>query len=63
LSLAGYLDDLYSFDLVTKTWVLISVAGGVNRPSASYQHGITSADGKLYVYGGWDGNGDLSVTQ
>jgi hypothetical protein len=27
-------------------------------PPARYGHGFKSAEGKLYVHGGWDGNGN-----
>jgi hypothetical protein len=57
---AGSLDDLHSFDLVTMTWTDISAAfGSVEAPSARQEHGFTSAEGKLFVHGGyrWESNG------
>jgi hypothetical protein len=49
---AGYLDDLHSYDPADMTWTLLSAAEDSTRPSARAQHGFTSAGGKLYVYGG-----------
>jgi hypothetical protein len=57
---AGYLDDLYSFDPVTMTWTLLSTAK-TNRPPARYCHGFTSAGGRLYLHGGYNGSGDISI--
>ncbi len=56
---AGYLDDLYLFDPNTGIWTLLSAAAAdsAHRPSARYQHGFTSAGGKLYVHGGWNHSG------
>ncbi len=51
--LAGFLDDLYSFDPATMAWTLLSAAtGGDPPPAARSSHGFTSAGGKLYVHGG-----------
>ncbi len=47
---AASLDDLHAFDPATMTWTLLSAA---DRPSASYDHGFTSAGGRLYVHGGY----------
>ncbi len=57
-SAGGYLDDLYSFDPVTMTWMLLSIEAG--RPVARNCHGFTSAGGKLYVHGGF-GFGGMSI--
>ncbi len=52
--LAGFFDDLHSFDLVNVTWKLLSpAAGSAQPPSARGGHGFTSAGGKLYVHGGY----------
>ncbi len=52
---AEILDDLYSFDPATMTWTQLSPAHDAPRPSARYDHGFTSAGGRLYVHGGYDG--------
>jgi hypothetical protein len=49
---AGRLDDLYSFDPATMTWTLLTPADGSDPPSARDGHGLTSAEGRLYVHGG-----------
>jgi hypothetical protein len=54
---AGYLDDLHSFDPATMTWTLLSAAAdSAPAPSARYGHGFTSAGGKLFVHGGYNGS-------
>ncbi len=50
----GSLEDLYSFDPANLTWTRLAAAA-VPRPSARYRHGFTSAGGKLYVHGGFNG--------
>ena len=52
LPVAGFFDDLHSFDPVNMTWTLLSAAEDSTRPSARAWHGFTSAGGKLYVHGG-----------
>ncbi len=47
----GHLDDLFSFNIATMTWTLLSAANGI-RPAARCGHGFASAGGKLYVHGG-----------
>jgi hypothetical protein len=56
--LPGALDDLYSFDFANlfANWTQLAVFD-VSRPSARYHHGFTSAGGKLYVHGGYNGSG------
>ncbi len=51
---AGARDDLHAFDLSTMIWTEIySAIGSAERPAARYFHGFTSANGKLYVHGGF----------
>jgi hypothetical protein len=47
------IDDLYSFDPATMTWTQLSPAHDAPRPSARFEHGFTSAGGRLYVHGGY----------
>ncbi len=56
----GYLDDLYSFNLVNMVWTQVFVADsrGNRRPSARYGHGFASAGDKLYVHGGVGSSGN-----
>ena len=49
--------DLYSFDLANMTWTLLSANKDSTWPSARWDHGFTSAGGKLYVHGGVSFNG------
>jgi hypothetical protein len=53
--LAGYANDLYSFDPAISAWTLLSVAvtAGNALPTARAGHGFASAGGKLYVHGGF----------
>ncbi len=51
------LDDLHEFDPATMTWTLLSAANDTGCPSARYDHGFTSAGGRLYVHGGYGING------
>jgi hypothetical protein len=53
---AGALDDLHSFDPVTMAWTPLPAVGS---PSARYAQGFTSAEGKLYVHGGYNDYGDV----
>jgi hypothetical protein len=48
----GLLDDLHSFDPVNMTWTLLSTGAEGSPPSARFEHGFASAEGKLYVFGG-----------
>ena len=54
MPLAGPRDDLYSFDPATMAWTLVLAAADSDRPSARDDHGFASAEGKLYVHGGYD---------
>ena len=47
------LSDLHAFDLATEVWTNLSVSVDGTAPVARYMHGVTSADNKLYVHGGW----------
>ena len=47
------LGDLHSFDPVAKVWTDLSATVNGSAPMARYEHGFTSADGKLYVHGGF----------
>ena len=60
--LAGYLDDMHVFDPETNIWTPLSALESVYRPSARFQHGFTSAGGKLYVHGGWSYNSSTCST-
>ncbi len=55
----GEVKDLHSFDPITNVWKdLSALVGGLGTlPTARYWHGFTSADGKLYVHGGYFSNG------
>jgi hypothetical protein len=55
------MEDLYSFDLATKTCTLLSFKEGITSPSPRMGHGFTSAGGKLYLYGGTPTVGERGV--
>jgi hypothetical protein len=47
----GPSEDLYSFDIASRTWTKLYAMGG-SPPPARHAHGFTLAGGKLYVHGG-----------
>jgi hypothetical protein len=51
---SGPIGDLHAFDLSNKTWIhhLLSWLKPWEFPSPREQHGLTSAEGKLYLFGG-----------
>ena len=51
--------DLYKLDLSTMTWMNVSTSG--TSPSPRVFHGFASANGKLYVFGGFDWSGGHPV--
>ena len=52
------MNDLFVLDPSNNTWSdLTNIATGP-RPSARYGHGFTSADNKLFVFGGSTNNGE-----
>ena len=56
------LNDLYSFSPATVQWMELSPSGSIPSPRISM--GFTStADGMLYVFGGWKNDGEKRVTQ
>jgi hypothetical protein len=57
-SCAGGLSDLHVYDPAAEAWTDISAALSGTPPSPRRGHGFTSAGGKLYVHGGWDGSGE-----
>ena len=52
------LQDLHVYDPATMAWTDLSAAASGTPPSARMYHGFTSAGGKLYVHGGYDGSGE-----
>jgi N-acetylneuraminic acid mutarotase len=52
------LNDLHVFDPVAEAWTDLSAAISGSPPSPRWGHGFTSAGDKLYVFGGWDDQGD-----
>ena len=64
LSLAGPLNDLFSYDPAAMTWTDLSVAVAGNPPTPRFDQGFESAGGKLYVFGGrssTSGEGDKTI--
>ena len=55
LGLAGYLNDLYAFDLPTMSWMSLGVSS--SGPSPRYAFGCTSALGKIWIFGGLGSTG------
>ena len=54
-----YFDDLYVLDTIAMEWS--NLAGNVSGdpPGPRDSHGVTVANGKLYVHGGWGYPGNL----
>jgi hypothetical protein len=57
-SCAGALNDLHVYDPAAEAWTDLNCTLSGAPPSPRMGHGFTSAGGKLYVHGGWDGFGD-----
>jgi hypothetical protein len=53
-SFAGYLQDLHVYDPTIGAWTDLSAPASSTPPPARFDHGFTSAGGKLYVLGGAD---------
>ena len=51
------LNDLYSFNPATVKWMELSPSGSIPSPRFSMGF-ISTADGMLYVFGGYQGNGE-----
>ncbi len=56
-SFADNLNDLHIYDPSARTWTDRSVADSGIQPSPRNGHGFITAAGRLFVQGGWDGNG------
>ena len=52
------LQDLHVYDPAAMAWTDLSATASGTPPSARMYHGFTSAGGKLYVHGGYDGSGE-----
>ena len=55
---ADLLGDLLVYDPVAMAWTDLSAAASGTAPSPRCFHGFTAAQGRLYVHGGWDANGN-----
>lgn len=55
---AGLLNDLHKFDLGSSTWTMVPATDASPAPSPRRSHGFAGCGGKLYVFGGWDGQGE-----
>ena len=51
------LGDLHAYDPAAMAWTDLSAAASGTPPSPRDFHGLASAGGLLYVFGGWDGAG------
>ena len=56
---AGDVSDLYVYAPADRSWT--NLAGSITgfRPPARDSHGVAALGGKVYVFGGWNGNGAL----
>ncbi len=58
----GYLNDLHVYDPAKMKWAEVLTALPSRVPSPRCSHGFTALDGRLYVQGGWNGDGEnLSI--
>ncbi len=48
---AGPLNDLFEIDIQTRTWTELT-GHGQGQPIARGGHGVSSIDGKFYIFGG-----------
>ena len=54
--------ELFEYDPVSRRWTnLTSVMGGA-APVARFGHSFTSANGKLFLHGGWTGTGECGLS-
>ena len=59
---AGLLNDLHVFDPAIMSWSDLSGSISGTPPEARYRMGMTSsADGKLYVFGGYGKSGEHTL--
>jgi hypothetical protein len=59
---AEFFQDLHVYNPAAMAWTDLSTAASGTPPPARGFHGFTSAGGKLYVHGGFDGYTGLSAT-
>lgn len=52
-----FFNDLVEFDQLTMSWTDLSSQIRGTHPSERYNHGFTSADGVLYLFGGLNDGG------
>jgi hypothetical protein len=57
LVLAGDSSDLFVFDLATLKWNNMNFDIAGDPPFPRHHHGFSSANGILYVFGGWSDAG------
>jgi hypothetical protein len=59
LMVAGHPNnDFHVYNPASMTWFDLSSHALGTPPTARHGHGFTSAGGKLYVHGGYDGSGE-----
>eukprot|EP00339_Tiarina_fusa_P005869 CAMPEP_0117000320 /NCGR_PEP_ID=MMETSP0472-20121206/2703_1 /TAXON_ID=693140 ORGANISM="Tiarina fusus, Strain LIS" /NCGR_SAMPLE_ID=MMETSP0472 /ASSEMBLY_ACC=CAM_ASM_000603 /LENGTH=265 /DNA_ID=CAMNT_0004699977 /DNA_START=109 /DNA_END=903 /DNA_ORIENTATION=+ len=52
----SYRQDLHEYDIVSGTWTDLSTLSTGTPPSARTSMGFVESNGKLYVFGGYDGS-------
>ena len=53
---SGFFNDMFMFDLNTMSWTVVGTSTAT--PTPRYSFGFTSADGKLWAFGGLGFNGE-----
>ena len=52
-----FLNDMYRFDTISFKWIDMNKDIKGKAPSVRSYLGLTSIGSKLYVFGGWEGDG------
>ena len=55
-----FLNDLLVFDIPTLTWTNVGVTAFGSPPPPRISHGLTSANGNIFLYGGQEETSKLS---
>ncbi len=60
---AGLLADFHVFEPANGTWTDLTESAGGTWPVARYRHGMTTAGGLIYLFGGFGGRGFARETE
>jgi hypothetical protein len=58
----GYLGDLIELDPSNLIWTKLDLHLRGGGPSARASHGVASFQGKIFIFGGYEGSGVCSIS-